>query len=232
MRVYAIGDVHGRLDLLVDLLRRIEADDRDRGQADTHVVMLGDLIDRGPHSAEVLEYFLHARPTFAAFHFLMGNHEQAMLESLEPAADPRATGWLRFGGLETLESYNVPDSAFEATGRLLADALRRHVPPAHLAFLAAFEDKLVIGDYLFVHAGIRPGVAIERQSIGDLLWIRDDFLEDSSDHGYVVVHGHTVLNEPVFRANRIGIDTGAYRTGVLTALMLEGADQRIVATNP
>jgi len=229
IRVYAIGDVHGRLDLLVALLARVERDDASRPAADTRVVMLGDLIDRGPHSAEVIEFLLKARPSFASFHFLMGNHEQAMLESLASEADPRSTGWLRFGGMETLESYDVPEQAFGCSGRLFSDELRRYVPAAHLAFMREFEDKLLIGDYLFVHAGIRPGVSIEKQSMEDKLWIRDDFLEDPSDHGFVVVHGHTVHPEPDFRENRIGIDTGAYRTGVLTALALEGNERRIIA---
>lgn len=230
MRVYAIGDVHGRLDLLVELIDRIERDNSARGPADAQVIMLGDLVDRGPHSAEIVEYFINARPQFATFRFLMGNHEQAMLESLDEAGDPRATGWLRFGGMETLDSYDVPETAYEATGRLLSDALRRHVPSDHLAFLKTFEDKLTIGDYLFVHAGIRPGVSLDKQRADDLLWIRREFLDDETDHGYIVVHGHTVQEEPEFRANRIGIDTGAYRTGVLTALMLEATDRQIIST--
>ncbi len=221
-RVYAVGDVHGCYAQLERMLALIEADDRQRGPAETQVVMLGDLIDRGPQSAQVIERFVADMPAFARFRFLMGNHEEAMLESLAEHADPRASGWLRYGGRETLASYGVPDGVLELGGWLLSDALRQHVPAAHLDFLAAFEDTIEIGDYLFVHAGIRPRVALDRQSTADLRWIRSAFLDDETDHGRIVVHGHSVFPDPVFRANRIGIDTGAYRTGTLTALGLEG----------
>ena len=229
-RVYAIGDVHGHLDLLLDLLAEVEQDNARRAPAACEVVMLGDLIDRGPQSAQVLDLFLKRRPDFATFHFLMGNHEESMLRSLETMADPEETGWLAFGGRETMESYGVPDSAYRAEGGLLSDELRRHVPAEHLEFMDGFRDRLAIGNYLFVHAGIRPGVPIERQDPADLRWIRSDFLEDRRDHGFFIVHGHTVTAEPDRRGNRIGIDTGAYRTGVLTALGLEGREQWLLRT--
>ena len=231
MRVYAIGDVHGRLDLLLDLLGRIEADTKARPAAETHIIMLGDLIDRGPDSRGVIELLLQSRPTFAQFRFLAGNHEEALLQSLGERADPRETGWLRFGGMEALRSYNVPDDAFETRGWLLSDELRRYIPRAHLNFIGRFEETIVIGDYLFVHAGIRPGVALQRQRRKDLLWIREGFLDDDTYHGHIVVHGHSIVPEPVFAGNRIGIDTGAYLSGVLTALGLEGSAQWIVQTN-
>jgi serine/threonine protein phosphatase 1 len=227
-RVYAIGDVHGRLDLLEAILRSVELDDRTRGPADTRVVMLGDLIDRGPHSGQILEYLSTRPPSFATFHFLAGNHEQAMVESLEEGADPRSTGWLKYGGLETLLSYGVPADAFELTGSLLRDEIMRCVPDQHIDFLRRFEDMRIIGDYLFVHAGIRPGKPLNRQKRRDLLWIRDSFLNDETDHGYMVVHGHTITPEPVFASNRIGLDTGAYMSGVLTALGLEGSERWIL----
>lgn len=228
MRVYAVGDVHGRLDLLEAVLGTVEADNRARGPADTRVVMLGDLIDRGPHSAQILEYLATRPPAFATFHFLAGNHEQAMIESLEEDADPRSTGWLKYGGLETLLSYGVPADAFELTGSLLRDELMRCIPERHIAFLHQFEDMLILGDYLFVHAGIRPGKPLNRQKRRDLLWIRDSFLNDETDHGYMVVHGHTITPEPVFASNRIGLDTGAYVSGILTALGLEGTERWIL----
>ena len=230
-RVYAVGDVHGCHDQLERLLALIEADDSARGAAETQVVMLGDLVDRGPRSAEVVERFVSRPPAFARFRFLMGNHEEAMLEALAEHADPRAGGWLRFGGRETLASYRVPDSVLELGGWLLADALRQHIPPAHLEFLAGFEDSVEIGGYLFVHAGVRPKVALDRQDKADLRWIRSAFLDDESDHGRMIVHGHSVFPEPVFRANRIGIDTGAYRTGRLTALGLEGTERWTLAAS-
>lgn len=230
MRVYAIGDVHGRLDLLLDLLSRIKADTHARPAANTHIIMLGDLIDRGPDSKGVIDLFLNSPPAFAQFRFLAGNHEDAMLESLADKADPRETGWLRFGGMEALRSYNVPEDAFETRGWLLSDELRRYVPRDHLDFIASFEEKIVIGDYLFVHAGIRPGVALQRQRRRDLLWIREGFLDDATDHYHIVVHGHSIAPDPVFAGNRIGIDTGAYLSGVLTALGLEGDSRWVLQT--
>ena len=225
-RVYAIGDVHGRLDLLMGLIGRIRADDARRGRADTHVVMLGDLVDRGPNSAHVIEYLrsLH-QWGFATFHFLCGNHEEVMLRALAPGANPEETGWLRFGGYETMASYGAEPSLFQAEGAALAEAMRALVPGSHIAFLERMADHVMIGDYLFVHAGIRPGLALDRQTSTDLRWIRDAFLDDARDHGMIVVHGHSVTGEPEVRSNRIGIDTGAYRTGLLTAIGLEG-DER------
>jgi serine/threonine protein phosphatase 1 len=230
IRIYAVGDVHGRLDLLLDLLDRIEADSRARAPAETWIIMLGDLIDRGPDSKGVIDFFLKSQPAFAQYRFLAGNHEEAMLQSLGERADPRETGWLRFGGMEALRSYDVPDSALETRGWLLSDELRRYVPQAHLDFIASFEETIVIGDYLFVHAGIRPGVALQRQRRKDLLWIRQGFLDDETDHGHIVVHGHSITPQPVFARNRIGIDTGAYLSGMLTALGLEGGDQWVLQT--
>jgi serine/threonine protein phosphatase 1 len=224
-RVYAIGDVHGRFDLLIALLRRIKADDAQRPAAETHVVMLGDLIDRGPYSAEVVEYLRGHRDGFATFHFIMGNHEEAMLDSITPSAIPEEIGWLGYGGHETMLSYGADPSLFTAEGAELAAAMRRLVPRTHIEFLESFNDKVQIGDYLFVHAGIRPGIAVEHQDARDLRWIREPFLQDESDHGVVVIHGHSIVEEPEIRHNRIGIDTGAYRTGLLTALALEGGDR-------
>ncbi len=231
-RVYAIGDVHGRLDLLLDLIRRIEADDAARADADTIVVMLGDLVDRGPHSAEVVEYLRAFRPAFADFRFVMGNHEEAMLASLDDATgDPHRTGWLGFGGAETLVSYGMPERLIALPGPALVAALHHYIPRAHLDFLRGFEDHVTIGDYLFVHAGIRPGIPLSQQTADDLHWIRRDFLDDRRSHGLMVVHGHTISTLPQFRPNRIGIDTGAYRTGVLTALGLQ-ADKRWTLSTP
>ncbi|TVV70324.1 metallophosphoesterase [Sphingomonas solaris] len=230
-RVYAIGDVHGRLDLLSALLATIRADDAARAPAATEVVLLGDLIDRGPHSAQVIEYLLHHRPGFATFRFMMGNHETAMLGSMEEAGgDPHRIGWLAFGGEATLASYDVPDEALALPGLALAQVMRAHVPPDHRAFIAGFADHLTIGDYLFVHAGIRPGVRLSRQRREDLHWIRQEFLDDPRPHGLIVVHGHTISESPEFRDNRIGLDTGAYRTGVLTALGLEGGERWVLGT--
>lgn len=232
-RVYAIGDVHGRLDLLRTLIALIDSDNAARGPAETTVIMLGDFIDRGPHSSEVIDYLVSGLPLFAGFRFLKGNHEEAMLKSLTNGGNPRQTGWLRFGGWETLESYGVPESVLDHfSGEALAEEICRYVPTAHLDFLHAGEDSVRLGDYLFVHAGIRPGVALDEQRPADLRWIRESFLDDDTYHGAVIVHGHTISETPEFRANRIGIDTGAYDTGVLTALGLEGTDRWTLATEP
>ena len=220
-RIYAIGDVHGRFDLLVGLIERIKLDNRARGRAETHIIMLGDLIDRGPQSAHVIEYLRSQQGGFASFHFVCGNHEEAMLDSLAADATSEQTGWLGYGGHETMLSYGAGDSVFAERGPALASAMRDHIPDSHIAFIESFVDRVTMGDYLFVHAGIRPGIPIASQTTQDMRWIRDPFLEDPRDHGMMVVHGHTIREEPEVRANRIGIDTGAYRTGVLTALGLE-----------
>lgn len=224
-RVYAIGDVHGRFDLLVALVDRIRADNRARGAAEVHVVMLGDLVDRGAQSAQVIEFLRAQQGGFAEFHFVSGNHEEAMLASLATDADPDTTGWLDYGGYQTMASYGVDAEALDLHGPALAATLRRGIPNTHIDFISGFVDRVLIGDYLFVHAGIRPGVALDRQTVEDMRWIREPFLEDARDHGVVVVHGHSIRPEPEFRANRIGIDTGAWRSGILTALGLE-SDQR------
>lgn len=224
-RVYAIGDVHGHFDLLIRLLRRIKADTEQRVAAKTHVVLLGDLIDRGPHSAEVLEYLRAHRDGFATFHFIAGNHEEAMLASLAGTLPQEELGWLDFGGRETMISYGVDRELLTVAGPDFAEQMRRFVPRIHLDFMASFVDSLQIGDYVFVHAGIMPGVPIDRQDSRDMRWIRQPFLDDRRDHGFVVVHGHTITEQPDIQHNRVGIDTGAYRTGLLTALALEGGDR-------
>lgn len=230
-RAYAIGDVHGRLDLLNRVLRGIEADNAARPAARTLVVMLGDLIDRGPQSAEVVEYLRSMRPDFARFRFVMGNHEEAMLDALDThEGNPHLDEWLKFGGTATLASYGLAPAVLKGPMPALADAARERVPKVHLHFLSEFENYVSLGDYVFVHAGIRPGIPLHRQKPSDLRWIRDEFLTDPYPHGAVVVHGHTISAEPEFFANRIGIDTGAYRTGVLTALGLEGTERWTIAT--
>ncbi|WP_294390315.1 metallophosphoesterase family protein [uncultured Sphingomonas sp.] len=230
IRVYAVGDVHGRFDLLRSLLARIEADDAARAPASTHVVLLGDLIDRGPQSREVVDLLLNHPPQFATIHIIMGNHEEMLLRL---ADDPHARGmahFLRFGGRETFESYDAPQRVLDLPEGLPNTILTGSIPPEHLDFLRRAHHGLQFGDYLFVHAGIRPGIPLDKQSKNDLRWIRSDFLDSTEDHGVVVVHGHTIVPAPEVRANRIGIDTGAYASGVLTALGLEGATRWWLAT--
>jgi serine/threonine protein phosphatase 1 len=220
-RAYAVGDIHGRLDLLEDLLRTIEEDNAVRSPKPAWVVFLGDFVDRGPDSAGVIERLRTWHPTGIEPVFLAGNHEEMLLRIMAgKAANVRR--WLEFGGKECVVSYGVDPKQLEPLDdRRAGEVLRQAVPQAHRNFLEHLDDSFRFGDYLFVHAGIRPGVAVDQQTTADFRWIRDPFLSDTSEHGFVVVHGHTIFDEVDERPNRIGIDTGAYRTGVLTALAIE-----------
>ena len=229
-RAYAIGDVHGCLDLLDRLLARIESEIADKRAPKTSIVFLGDLIDRGPASAQCLERLRTYSPPFATVHFIMGNHEEVMLRVLDGDSELLAS-WLRFGGAETLRSYGLdPRDIAELSDEDRLARIRAAIPASHVDFLRSFADSISFGDYLFVHAGIRPGVALSEQSQSDLRWIRSPFLEDSSDHGFVVVHGHTITNAVDVAPNRIGVDTGAYCTGVLSALAIEGPRTWLIQT--
>jgi serine/threonine protein phosphatase 1 len=229
-RVYAIGDVHGRFDLLLDLIMRIAKDNAAREPTAVHVVMLGDLIDRGPQSREIIDFFLNGAPEFAQWHFIMGNHEEMLLKLIDQPDSALMPQFLRFGGRETFESYGAPQRILDTPDLYTPDSLPFYVPEAHRAFMRRMEDGILVGDYFFTHAGIRPRVPIDDQEPQDLRWIRKGFLEDETDHGMIVVHGHTVLDEVEVRSNRIGIDTGAYATGRLTALGLEGTDRWFIQT--
>lgn len=225
-RAYAIGDIHGRLDLLIALQAAILADDRGRSRAATTVVLLGDLVDRGPDSSGVLAFARQWRATDDV-RLILGNHEEMFLASLE---DPETfRHFIRFGGRETVLSYAVDAEQFDEAPLEQAHAIMRAaVPASDLAFLDEFGDYVVIGDYLFVHAGVRPGTPLDEQRPADLRWIREPFLASRADHGHCVVHGHTITAEPELRHNRIGIDTGAYMSGRLTALGLEGTERWLI----
>lgn len=228
-RIYAIGDIHGRLDLFDRLLAIIDADDAARGPAETGLILLGDLIDRGPDSRGVVERAIQLSAT-GKVRTLQGNHEEMLLSSID--SDEVLLHFLRHGGKETLFSYGL--SAEEYGSARIGDvraAITRLVPESHIRFISTMEDRITVGDYLFVHAGIRPGVPIEEQTLADLRWIRRDFLDHPDSHGPVVVHGHTITDEPVLRPNRIGIDTGAYASGRLTALGIEGDQTWILSAH-
>jgi serine/threonine protein phosphatase 1 len=230
-RAYAVGDVHGRLDLLNELLRRIETDNAARASARATIIFLGDLIDRGPESAQVVERLRRYRPTFAKPVFIMGNHEEVLLRILSGETRLLAD-WLRFGGADCARSYGVDPQELETIGGTSAvKLLRQAIPKEHSRFLESFVDTASFGNYLFVHAGIRPGVPLSHQQPQDLRWIRLPFLDDEADHGCVVVHGHTITETVDERENRIGLDTGAYRTGVLTALGLEANERWFLQTS-
>lgn len=223
--VYGVGDVHGCYDLLKDLLAEVATDAAARaGGRQAVLVFLGDYVDRGPQSARVMDalVWLRRRADFE-IHFLKGNHEQAMLEFLD--APERGGPWLGFGGAETLLSYGVVPPAPDAAAsvyREARDALLERMPAGHLKLLLQLESMVVIGDYAFVHAGIRPGVPLEAQTEDDLLWIRRGFVDHPGPFPKIIVHGHTWLSEqPQLSEHRFGIDTGAYATGVLSAVRLE-----------
>jgi serine/threonine protein phosphatase 1 len=228
-RAYAVGDIHGRLDLLSEMLSLIEADIASQPPARTYIVFLGDFIDRGPESAGVIERLRTYSPSFAKPIFLAGNHEEVLLRVL--AGDSGVLGsWLKFGGAECAQSYGLDLAALQRTDELSATRmLRAKVPASHVRFLEGLADTFRFGDYLFVHAGIRPGILLEEEK-ADLRWIREAFLKDDKEHGFIVVHGHTIVPEVEERKNRIGIDTGAYRTGVLTALVIEEEVRRYLRT--
>ena len=222
-RVYAIGDVHGCWTLLESMLAEIRRDNDRRPAARTRIVLLGDMIDRGPDSRTVVEHLMRytrASPRFVA---LKGNHEQLMVAALN--GDLAAMkGWLSEGGGATLRSWGVSEEGLERDDprRLLA-AVRRNIASAVALWLERLPLTLVSGELVFVHAGVRPGVALGAQSPRDLLWIRDVFLSSEERRPFLVVHGHSIsFDGPDIRDNRIGLDTGAYESGRLTAMGFEG----------
>lgn len=225
-RHYVVGDIHGRLDLYERLIEAIEADDAACGPAATTVVLLGDLVDRGLDSAGVLRR-TRAWQEQRRVRVLAGNHEQMFLESFE---DPEVLRhFLKHGGRETILSFGIPRQEFNIlTMEELFEQLPQIVPQAERAFVAGFEDMIVAGDYLFVHAGIDPALPLDGQRRQDLMWIRDRFLRHDGPFEKVVVHGHTIFEDALDNGHRIGIDTGAFRTGVLTALVLEGEQRRYI----
>lgn len=221
VRAYAIGDIHGRLDLLDKLLTEIDRDDATRPQKETQLIFLGDLIDRGPHSKQVLDRVIELGRTNRKCIVIRGNHEASLLQGLfeNPRILPQ---WLRHGGFETAESYGLSrGQIMSAKGANLQHLLLSAIPESHLKFLSDTVTQVRFGDYLFVHAGVRPGVPLDQQKPEDLMWIRSAFLESQADFGCTIVHGHTISETAIIRPNRIGIDTGAYRTGRLTALCID-----------
>lgn len=223
--VYAIGDIHGRLDLLSQLTEKIAAHATTLDAARTYLIFLGDYIDRGPETKGVIDFLCSSLPETFDTIFLKGNHEQLMHDFLH---DPRhGLTWAMHGGIQTILSYGVPVASetpditqLPAIREQLTDAL----PDSHVEFLENLNLSVEIGDFFFTHAGIRPGVSCDDQSEDDLLWIRDDFLQFKTEHEKIIVHGHTPTKEVQLRKNRIGIDTGAFATDTLTALAAYGTE--------
>lgn len=228
VRVYAVGDIHGCLHQLNRLLDAIDQD-LTGDQVESHLVFLGDLVDRGPDSAGVINRILERSLPTDRWDCVMGNHEEVMLGCFDGRIE-LYDSWLRYGGVQTLESYGLSPAELFGAALDLAAPMRKAIPPEHIRFLMSLKDYVMVGDYLFVHAGIRPNVPLERQSSRDLRWIRDGFLEDRTDHAMMVVHGHTIVPEVDFRANRIAVDTGCYVSGNLSALVLESDQKRVLTT--
>lgn len=228
-RIYCIGDIHGRADLLNQLHEQILVDASNHNGKKT-AVYLGDYIDRGDDSRQVIDILLSNPLQAFETIYLKGNHEQAMMDFIEhPQA---AAAWVSFGGREALSSYGIRLAHIPTKNEIsdLAAQLDNALPDDHRTFLKNCQESWQCGSYYFVHAGIRPGVALEKQIAEDKLWIRGDFLESTKDHGSIIVHGHSITPGPEVLVNRIGIDTGAFKTGVLTCLVLEGNEQRFLQT--
>lgn len=227
LTLYAIGDVHGRADLLSVLFDRIDVE-RAGGAAQNMIhVFLGDYVDRGPYSREVLDLLIERGSRFPSV-FLKGNHESYLLEFLE---NPEIfADWRLYGGLDTALSYGLAPSLVpdKKERDLLAKSLNRALPEGHHQFLRDLQLSFTCGDFFFVHAGVRPGIPLDKQHEKDLLWIREDFLLCEGPYEKLIVHGHTPVMVPDIRSNRINIDTGAYATGRLTCLVLERGEMRFI----
>ena len=220
-RVYVVGDIHGRLDLLDEKLHKIAAYNSERPPAESTLVFVGDYVDRGVHSKGVIDRLVDVSSRVNMVSIL-GNHEQMLLDFL---ADPAVLlDWVALGGLATLLSYGLRPSLQPGDDECarLSQELRERISDEHLMFLGSLRPSHTIGDYFFVHAGIRPGIALDKQDKNDLIWIRGEFTQSRLDHTKVIVHGHTPVARPEIKKNRINIDTGAYATGLLTCLVLEG----------
>jgi serine/threonine protein phosphatase 1 len=228
-RIYAVGDIHGRIDLLNELLARIDTDIALRPTESPLYVFLGDYIDRGPSSRETIDRLIEHGATNECV-FLKGNHELIAIKCLSDR--DLFDQWLRLGGVETLMSYGVPTETLASGGQIaeLQAAFHDALPQAHFRFFRDLQSSFACGDFFFAHAGVRPNVELSRQKESDLLWIRDEFLSSNEDFGKIVVHGHTPTLEVEVGPNRINIDTGAYATGRLTCLVIEDSSLSIIDT--
>jgi serine/threonine protein phosphatase 1 len=228
-RIYAVGDIHGRADLLQAMFDKLEAhNDRNPHLAGPTVILLGDMIDRGPDSARVLRLVKAIQEQTDRLVVLMGNHELLMVKALE-GYPGMLSAWLKSGGDQTLRSYGVDPEELGDNPIVAASIISQAIPDETVQWLSQLPLSARSGDYMFCHAGVRPGVALAAQKADDLLWIRREFLSDERDHGAMIVHGHSIETEVQLRSNRIGIDTGAYRSGVLTALYVEGNKRELIA---
>lgn len=230
-RIYAIGDIHGRLDLLDALLAKIATDEAARGGQPAALIFLGDLVDRGPESAGVVDRVIALQELRHGTRVMLGNHEEVFLTALK--GDLKALKFFnRIGGRETILSYGVSEKEYnELDYPELLDLMVARVPAKHIAFLESLEDLIIVGDYAFVHAGVRPETPLAQQKASDLRWIRGDFTEYQGVLEKIVVHGHTIAEDVVQSGHRIGLDTGAFASGKLTAMGFEGRERWILQTS-
>lgn len=227
LRIYAIGDIHGRFDLLLQLHERIKAEiARDR-VPDWRIILVGDYCDRGPDAKATIGFLAREKRRDARLVPLLGNHDDGFLRFLEQPVHEGV--FCQHGGAETARSYGIAlDARSSGSLRLSRDALLRAVPADHVAFLGALAASVEFGDFFFCHAGIRPGIPLDRQAQDDLIWIRSEFLHYARLHPKVIIHGHTPCREAEVRQNRVNVDTGAVWTGILTALVIDGAEKRLI----
>lgn len=230
MRIFAVGDIHGRLDLLEAMHGRIAGNLASSPPDDWRVVYLGDYGDRGPHTSGVISHLIAQKKRDPRVIALRGNHDQAFLDFL--GVGDRIRLFERYGGFETAASYGVTaDFTSPEAASATKEALVAAMPAEHLRFLADLSLTAAFGDFFFCHAGIRPGVPLENQDPHDLIWIREAFLNDPRLHPKIIVHGHTPVAEPEFMANRVDVDTGAYYSGLLTALVIEGKEKKVLSVS-
>jgi serine/threonine protein phosphatase 1 len=221
IRIYAVSDIHGCADLLEDVFAAIDHHLAHAGPARALHVFLGDYIDRGPASRQTIDLLIERSRRHESI-FLKGNHEAFLFEVLQDAS--RLEYWKEYGGMQTLMSYGLTPSIKPDRDEQneLVQALLHGMPDHHRRFFGNLRSSFSCGDFFFAHAGVRPGVPLRRQREEDLLWIRDEFLQSEEDFGKFVVHGHTPVSKPEIRPNRMNIDTGAYATGILTLLTIQG----------
>ncbi|MDV7339289.1 metallophosphoesterase family protein [Terasakiella sp. A23] len=231
-RIYAIGDIHGRADLVEKLLQNIFLDiNQCNDKKNIKLVFLGDYVDRGLHSKQVIEILSQPAPANIEYVFIKGNHEEAMLNFLD--SPDRASEWLQYGGTETLLSYGASMKAGKLSAKDLkevAENLLNQMPEQHVRFLTDLQDSYENGGYFFTHAGIDPKTPLSSQKGKHLRWIREDFIHEKQLYEKVIVHGHTITNDALLLNNRIAVDTGAYYSGKLTCIVLDGSEKRIIHT--
>lgn len=230
-RLYAIGDVHGCYKEMCTLLELIEQDNTALEPKECIIVFLGDLIDRGPASQQVIEHLIVSPPKFASTYHIVGNHEEMFLRALldEPTLIPQ---WLSYGGGSFVESYGLdPDSLKGLDPAFMQVVLKKYIPKEHIEFMQSMLECINFGDYFLVHAGVDPSLGRDEQDPRQLRWMREPFLSYDKPLGYMVVHGHTIIEHPIINVNRVSVDTGCYKTGVLTAAVIEDQKIRTLSTS-